>query len=133
MATRSLIGYTQEDGSIVAIYVHNDGHPSTRMPLLEQYWNHKQVVMEGVALGDCSQWLQQMNPIGDHSFEDPQPNVNVYYGRDRDEDDVGPETHTDLPTLLQGEYDAQYIYILGLDDVWTCYDMDSMEPIKQLN
>ena len=53
MATRSLIALETSEGIHDCIYVHWDGHPETRLPILKHY-NTREQVQSLIELGDCS-------------------------------------------------------------------------------
>ena len=73
MATRSRIGIVNADRSVTSVYVHWDGSPDTRMPILEGHYNTPQKIDELLANGDIS---ALENTIADTQF----------YHRDRGEE-----------------------------------------------
>jgi len=74
MATRSRIAYRDADAGIFkSVYVHWDGSPDTRMPLLTEYWNTLPAVKELISNGNISSLCT--------TVED-----TIFYHRDRNED-----------------------------------------------
>jgi hypothetical protein len=54
MSTRALIGTTQPDGSVRAIYLHHDGYPEHAGTILETHYSSDEDAAALVALGGCS-------------------------------------------------------------------------------
>jgi hypothetical protein len=73
MATRSYVGILNPDKSIRYIYVHYDGSPSWRLPILRESYNTPETVNALLDLGDASTLV---NTLEDSKF----------YHRDRGED-----------------------------------------------
>lgn len=118
MATRSHVGYLREDGKVVVVYVHNDGSPDTRMPLLTKHWTDRSKLIDAIDHGDCSVWGKSAYPSKDgHSFDNPERDVNVYYGRDRGQADVGPWVYGSVSDVVGLD---EFTYIMDLDGNWTC-------------
>lgn len=121
MATRSKIAMrihvVDEDpfGIIVterhiyrAVYVHWDGHPETRYPLLREYYNTEEAARAIVDVGD-------MSSLG-CTLED-----SVVYGP---EDASGPNDYATFKELLTGTSESmgEYLY-LWEDGKWNVYSM----------
>jgi hypothetical protein len=86
MATRSSIA-VKHGNNIKAVYCHWDGYLSHNGKiLLESYDSPKANYL--VALGDISSLGKRIEPLEgtDHSFQNPQEDVCVFYGRDRKEE-----------------------------------------------
>ena len=113
MATRSNIGIVNDDKSITFIYCHYDGYPEYVGKMLLQHYNTAGIVNELMDLGDLSQLCEKLySDNNSHTFDKPQKNVCVAYGRDRGETEVDSRTFEDL-----GEYehfgsgvDYQYLF-----------------------
>ena len=122
MATRARIAFETQVGEIVSAYHHYDGYPAgLGYNLIKNYVGDRDKFMEAVMLGDASYWGSKVYPTGDHSFSKPEEDVNVYYGRDRGEKDVGYVTHSDFEDFaanyaMAGE---EYAYVLRLDGTLT--------------
>ena len=86
MGTRSAIGYKTPEGKIRAKYSHYDGYPAYTGVMLEQHYQEARKIAQMVELGDQSFIAPNIFPTNDtHSFNTPQEDVIVFYGRDRGE------------------------------------------------
>ena len=124
MATRARIGIENADGSITTSYHHWDGYPAGLGFNLISHWDNPETLREAISLGDASNWGKRIAPVGEHSFEAPEENVNVYYGRDRGESNVGPVSFDNYDDFadnwnMAGE---EYAYVLRRDGTWTMID-----------
>ncbi|MEL0016700.1 MAG: hypothetical protein VW715_15900 [Rhodospirillales bacterium] len=96
MATRARIAIENIDGSIISSYHHWDGYPAGLGFNLLMNWSDPEKLQEAIMLGDASNWGKTAHPTDeDHSFNNPQEGVNVYYGRDRGEDNTAPVQFAD--------------------------------------
>ena len=82
MATRALVGYMSPNGSVDVIYVHN-GSLRDCGDVLKKYYTNRNKVFDLIMLGDASQINKNIEPTGEHSFANKEPDVCVFYGRDR--------------------------------------------------
>jgi hypothetical protein len=119
MATRARIAFETKVGEIVSAYHHWDGYPAgLGYNLIKNYAGNRDKFMEAVMLGDASHWGKTPYPTtSEHSFDNAEDDVSVYYGRDRGEKDVGAVTFTDMDDFaanwdMAGE---EYAYVLRLD------------------
>ena len=124
MATRARIGIENADGSITTSYHHWDGYPAGLGFNLISHWDDADKLREAISLGDASNWGKRIAPKGEHSFNAPEENVNVYYGRDRGEDNVGPVSFDNYDDFadnwnMAGE---EYAYVLRTNGTWTMID-----------
>jgi hypothetical protein len=124
MATRARIGIENADGSITTSYHHWDGYPAGLGFNLISHWDDADKLREAISLGDASNWGKRIAPKGEHSFNAPEEGVNVYYGRDRGEDNVGPVSFDNYDDFadnwnMAGE---EYAYVLRRDGTWTMID-----------
>ena len=87
MATRSRVGYKVPGSQLVrSVYVHYDGYPSARLPILHEHFNTLEKVQELVSMGDISVIAPKVHPTTDtHSFDIQENDVCVFYHRDRKE------------------------------------------------
>ena len=60
MATRSLIGKLNEDGTITNIYCHFDGYPERNGVILQEYYSTPFKVDQLLALGNLSVLSEQI-------------------------------------------------------------------------
>ena len=125
MSTRARIGYETAIGGVVASYHHWDGYPSELGWNLVKNYSNRSKLMQAVAYGDASYWGSKISPSGpDHTFGEPEPDVNVYFGRDRGEKDVGPASYASWTDFLANwdQVNEGYAYVLRLDGTWTMID-----------
>ena len=92
MATRSRIGLMLEDGTIKHSYCHYDGYPEGVGYTLVQNYSDIDKVKELLSFGDMSFIAPKVNPEGEHSFNNPEKDVTVFYGRDRGDADIDSVT-----------------------------------------
>ena len=121
MATRARIGIELTDGSILSSYHHWDGYPAGLGYNLIVNWNDPAKLCEAIRLGDASHWGKTAHPTGAHSFDAPQDDVNVYYGRDRGESNVDAVPFADFAAFVVG-FDCageEYAYCLRRNGTWT--------------
>jgi len=116
MATRARIGIKQKDGTIITAYQHWDGMPGGLGYNLCENWEDSKKVTEAIKLGNSSKWgiiIGEKIDFDDRSnpFHDVQ---NVYYGRDRGEQDQGPRTFKDEADYLKNGFNSgeEYIYLM---------------------
>jgi hypothetical protein len=128
MSTRSLIGVMHGD-KCKAVYCHFDGYLSGvgRM-LLENYDSAKANNL--VALGDISMLEENilMSKDSEHSFDNPEPGVTVFYGRDRGEVGIEYKVFQDYDEMLDfcDRCVLEFYYIMK-DDVWYVADYHNRE------
>lgn len=123
MATRSRIGIAREDGKIESIYCHWDGYPTGNGKILLEHYQDEEKVNELIGLGD----LSILGPeIGEqHSFDERMTSQSseeyrnkvapwcCAYGRDRGENDTGPEISNNKQEFIDLTYqsDGEYSYL----------------------
>jgi hypothetical protein len=113
MATRSRIGYVNENGQIVSAYCHYDGYPKHNGKILKKHYTTLDKVKQLVNRGDMSCLGDVCEKPEGHSFATPSPRVTVYYGRDRGEKNVNAKisaTKKDLVKLAEGSW-GEYVYL----------------------
>ena len=122
MATRARIGFEAANGTIVSSYHHYDGYPAGLGYNLIRNYSDADKFREAVALGDASFWGSTPYPTDStHSFNTPQEDVSIYYGRDRGEENVAPVTFTDFEDFA-ANWDCageEYAYVLRSDGTLT--------------
>lgn len=120
MGTRSVV-YAKTEQGIVGVYVHWDGYPGTRLPIL-----HRLIERDGAAkvvatiLGKPSGWSnldpdQQADELGplqqDGRFE-AVPGYGVQYT------DVDGQSETEYRSIYPDDrsWDIEYVYVFGHDN-----------------
>jgi hypothetical protein len=114
MATRARIAMQVRSGKYVSSYHHWDGYPAGLGYNLIKNYDDDNKTLEAINLGDASHWGSKVYPDTEsHSFDNAEEDVNVYYGRDRGEDNVGFRMHDTLEELLDTYADAgeEYLYV----------------------
>ena len=85
--TRWLVGIEEPSGKITSTYGHYDGYPEWAGKHLKKYYRNPAVVKQLLKLGRAgiSTIGKKIKGSKDHSFEKPEKDVTVFYGRDRGE------------------------------------------------
>ncbi len=127
MSTKSLICIEQEDGSFKGIYCHYDGYLDYNGRMLLEYYNDRKTVEKLISLGDMSSLNKHIvpNPKYTHSFDKPQIDVCVFYGRDRGEEDTNARI---ISFENAKESWCEYMYVFGRDDNWRYTTLYADEP-----
>jgi hypothetical protein len=115
--TRWLVGIEDGNGKILSTYGHYDGYPEWAGKHLKRYYNSPQKAKELLKLGKAgiSTIGKKIKGSKDHSFEKPDKDVTVFYGRDRGERDnwTNKWKNRDAVKFKSGE---EYGYIYNLKD-----------------
>lgn len=87
MSTNARIAVLYPDGSINSVYLHNDGYPEWVAPMLLKHYNDQTLADWLISLGDMSSLREKIMPNREliHHFSNSQPDVCVFYCRDRGE------------------------------------------------
>ena len=112
MATRSTIAYKTPQGKIRAVYCHWDGYPAHNGEMLRRYYTQARKIAQLIELGTISSLQKDVfpTPNSGHSFDTPEEDVTIFYGRDRGE--TGQETR-EFETVADwiSEYGEEYNYL----------------------
>jgi hypothetical protein len=139
MATRSNITYKGElDGKngYHTIYVHWDGYPSYRFPLLEENYSDEEKVKELIRLGDVSSLTESIECPDGHCFDKPVKGYSVFYTRDRGETGCMAkftETLEDALTIKDGSWSYVYDGDLKKWLIYETYSDDGRDIHKDLS
>lgn len=116
MATRSTIAVELEDGKVQQVYAHWDGYLEHNGAILLEHYNTQELAIALTNLGSISSLRERITPLGTtHSFDSPEDDVTIYYGRDRGERDTEPhkfENVEEYKGALDGE-EYDYLFSLG--------------------
>ena len=127
MATRSMIGILEDDGTVTAIYCHWDGYPENNGLLLMKHWNDAYLIDHLMGLGNLSSLGREIGERQD--FDQPTDrNWCLAYGRDRDEPDQNATSYAsrdDYISNAASDHCADYIY-LWEKDLWRCWDYNDI-------
>lgn len=120
MGTRSTIAVQHEDGSVSQIYCHWDGYISHNGMILKTHYTTRGSAEALVKPGDMSSLRDFIHPDADkpHTFDSPQDNVCVYYGRDRGETRVEPKRFDSVEAYKLSVQTEEYDYLFS-DGEWT--------------
>lgn len=132
MATRCAIGYMYEDNIVFAKYSHYDGYPSHTGKMLVEHYDFNLKIQTMIALGDQSYLAPEIFPKGDtHSFETPEKDVIVFYGRDRGEPNTAPKTFNGMVEFIDHYEDlVDYLYVYNpTDKMWKCWSTSTKAKI----
>ena len=119
MSTRSYICMETEQGRYVGIYCHHYGYLAYNGAMLIDHYSDREKVEKIISLGDMSTLSENINPIPlkEHSFDNPQEGVTVFYGRDRGEKGTEAKEVT-LDDINADDSWIEYCYVYGLDGKW---------------
>lgn len=123
MATRSTIALEFADGTVGQIYCHWDGYLEHNGKILFENYTDPFKLRQLIDLGDLSSLGKDImpEPYREHTFDKPQEDVCVFYGRDRGEDGVGARYFKSFADYEQNHQYEEYEYILRQVDgkaVW---------------
>ena len=125
MGTRSAIGVKDINGSIRAVYCHWDGYLKHNGRILLENYTTMDLANELLDYGDMSSLREKIHPNvnSEHSFENPQEGVCIFYHRDREEDweDVSATTFEKDSDFLKYYDDSEYFYLF-VDGTWYYID-----------
>lgn len=143
MATTSTISVVHNDGSVSQVYCHWDGYLENNGRKLVNHYNSLELAEELVSLGDLSELKDRCKPVNkDHSYDNPEADVCVYYGRDRGEENVAPRIFDSLDSFCFNRTKEEYNYIflngrwyliIGNDDPVICEISEEMIFKRFLN
>src|SRR5690554_3636984 len=89
MATRSTITVRTGENERKEIYCHWDGYPEHNGVLLLEHYNTQEKAEKLIELGNLSSLGEFLEPKSKtHTFNNPEENVCVAYGRDRGENNT---------------------------------------------
>jgi hypothetical protein len=136
MSTNSRIGIEQEDGTVKSIYCHWDGYPSYNGFILNGFYKDRKEVETLINLGNISVLgkRSEPNPTLGHSFDKPQQDVTIAYGRDRGEDDVDPRIDESVEAYLNSDVE-EYGYLFTKENKWVWfspYDGDTLKSCDEI-
>lgn len=119
MSTNAAIAVRTNDG-YKTIYCHNDGYFNYMYPMLSTYYASQERADALVELGDTSFIAKRLLPSkdSDHSFDNPEEDVCIFYHRDR-----GEPLHCTAASLLGKEevLRMQYYAYIFEDGQWRAY------------
>jgi len=128
MATRSLIGKQNQDGSVTSIYCHFDGYPEHNGVILQEHYSTPVSVGELLALGNLSVLAEQIGGKQDFdNYATRNRNWCLAYGRDRGESNQHAQVST-REAFFSTDHGVDYLYLYNNDFEWECYNAWTLEP-----
>ncbi len=127
MSTRSNIIVKKADGTYKSVYVHYDGYPSARAPLLLNHYNTQELAEKLVEPGDISVLAESCELVPGHSFDTPATGQTIYYGRDRGETGCEGRIITNLDEVLDDEENSwcEWAYVYA-DGSWSYTELPAI-------
>lgn len=125
MGTRSMIGKTNKDGTITAIYCHWDGYPEHNGQILKNFYKKESKVNKLMKLGNLSSLGEDIGKK--HKFDQYINGICTAYGRDRGEKDQQAETYDSIDSIVNHYGGIEYVYI-WFNEEWRCFD-SNLTPV----
>lgn len=133
MGTRSAIG--MQFGDIVkAVYCHWDGYPEYVGAVLHKHYNRTKTA-HLLSLGNLSSLGQMIEPDPEfpHSFEQRQPNVCTFYGRDRSEEGNKYQVFDSVEEYKRDfQSGVEFLYLLTVEGNWVMTTDESLDQWRLL-
>lgn len=107
------------DKGYETIYCHHDGMTSRMLPKLQNYYNSETLANLLISGGDASSIGSKFESTNEnHSFDNPEKDVCVFYHRDRGEDWTATR-----PTVYDKNraFDTYYYLYIWENGCWTAY------------
>ena len=126
MSTRAAIGMRLADGTIKAIYCHNDGYPGWTGAILGGWYTDPEKVKSLVDLGALSILGEKLEPApgATHTYDNPQTDVTIAYHRDRNDPLIPANSYADLEEYAEKateDFSADYLYLFE-DGAWSFFE-----------
>ncbi len=125
MATRSYVGIIQPKDpkskenlrTIKYIYVHWDGSPKKRLPILTENYTTADKVNALIDLGNLSQLEPSIEKPDGHTYDTPVDGYTIAYGRDRGETGTKAQTAYYNPDkkMYLGMDKSEYVYLFDTE------------------
>lgn len=131
MATRSRIAIEQADGTVKSVYCHWDGYPKGNGRTLVEHYTDRAKVEALIALGDISILGERVEPIGEHSFNQPEDGTTVAYHRDRKESFNRPRVDTCIQDFEESDVE-EFGYLFTASGEWMMVDGHRRRELKNL-
>ena len=127
MSTRAAIGMRLADGTIKAVYCHNDGYPGWTGAILGGWYTDPRKVKALIDLGSLSILGEKLEPApgAPHTYDTPQPNVTIAYHRDRNDPLIPANSYADIEEYAAQateDFSADYLYLFE-DGKWRVYGL----------
>ena len=128
MATRSLIGKQNADGTITNIYCHFDGYPEHNGVILQEHYSTPAKVDQLLALGNLSILGELIGEKQEFdNYHKRNNNWCLAYGRDRGELNQQAQTNT-REDFFSTDHGVDYLYLYNNEFEWECFDGWTLNP-----
>lgn len=120
MATRSTIALEFADGSVGQVYCHWDGYLSHNGNILLNHYMDPFKLQKLIDIGDLSSLRPEVNPepYREHTFDNSQEDVCVFYGRDRGETGIDARYFKNFDEYKANHQYEEFEYVLRTDGNW---------------
>lgn len=123
MATRSTIAVVHNDGRVSQVYCHWDGYLEGVGRTLVEHYGDLIRAEALVELGDISSLDRLIEPTTkEHSFDTPERDVTVFYGRDRREDGTEPQVFDTVEQYLDEGQTEEFNYVFQVGQWFVAED-----------
>jgi hypothetical protein len=133
MATRSLIGMEQSDGTIRYVCCHFDGYPEYVGRILQQHYSDTTKLERLLELVDLSVLGEEIGKKQDFSHPTSKQWC-IAYGRDRGDANVEAKISYSAKWFRTGtasKHDVDYAYYLNRKGEWKGYKAGATRALKQ--
>ena len=129
MSTYATIAIEKDDGTLKSIYLNHDGYPAYCGVLLTRHYSDRAKLEKLIGLGELSVLKQKVDPVGDHSYDKPEPQVCIAYRRDRGQKDHGiNQWKSRLDLILENP--TRHLYLYSKEGSWL-YAKSGSYPVWQ--
>lgn len=118
MATNASIIRKTETGKFEGIYCHFNGYLAAVGTRLQNHYQDPAKVAALIDLGDISTLGERVEPVGPHTWLNPEKGTTLAYGRDRGEKGTEKQT-ADTAEQLAEEIGARSEVYVFADGAWT--------------
>jgi len=124
-----MIAMENPDGTVTAVYCHNDGYLEHNGQVLHDHYSDPEKVKDLIALGRLSSLGDQVAPPEGvaHSFNSPIPGVTVAYHRDRD-DRLDKRKHKTVQHFFDSDFE-EYGYLFTQEGEWLVKSWNIKTPV----
>jgi hypothetical protein len=124
-----MIAMENPDGTVTAVYCHNDGYLEHNGRILHNHYSDPEKVKDLISLGGLSSLGEQVAPPAgeSHRFNSQIQGVTVAYRRDRG-DAFRHRKHKSVSHFFNGDIEA-YGYLFTQEGEWLVKKYDGVEPL----
>jgi hypothetical protein len=134
MATRSMIGKLNANGTVTAIYCHWDGYPEYVGTMLKESWSDESNVDQLMALGNLSILGREIgvkhpfDRIATSDWGEKYEHMCLAYGRDRGEKNQECQIFNNAESFAEGgKFSGTEYFYLWMEGIWCCWSYKGVE------